>query len=302
MLCRSVPPRLSGRSDTYAQLTQVSIDELINAFGLGHVRRGRWLLEWLFCRPAQQFAAQLVRYDQCVGTHGLQAGGQWILERFVTSVQCVGQEHIPRTGPLLVVANHPGLYDSTLLYATIPRPDLRILAADRPFLQALPNTSRYLLTMSEDASERPRLVRSAARHLRQGGAMLLFPSGKIEPDPLVVPGALEALEQWSLSMDLFVKLVPGVQIVPAVVGGVLSPTWQRNWLARLRRREEDRRWLAATMQFMRPSNVHVRVTYGPPVAMGSVVPDTDAGSISRLVLADMHRLMQDTACRTAGAR
>ena len=257
----------SGGSVHIEALTRVCVDDLLSAFGVGSLRRGRRPLELLFRFPAQRLAHQVATYDRIVGELGLGAGGAWMLERMARSVEVEGQENIPRQGPLLLVANHPGLTDTVALFAAIPRSDLRVVAAERPFLDVLPNTSQYLLTMSETSPERFRLLRSATRHLRGGGAILTFPAGRIEPDPAVLPGAIEALEHWSPSADLFARLVPRLAVVPAVVSGVLSPAALRNPLTFLRRRPKDRQWLAATLQIMVPAlrKATVRVAFGRPV-------------------------------------
>ena len=169
---------MSGRIDT---LTRVCADDLLSAFGLGGLRRGvaGRPLELLSRIPARRLARQVATYDRVVGESGLEAGGAWALERMVRRVEVEGRENVPREGPLLLAANHPGLGDSLALFATTPRTDLRVVAAERPFLDALPNTSRYLLTVAEASSGRFGLVRTATRHLRDGGAVLTFPGGQI---------------------------------------------------------------------------------------------------------------------------
>ena len=83
-------------------------------------------------------------------------------------------------------------------------------------------------------------------------------------------GAVEALAEWSSSVDLFARLVPGLTVVPAVVSGVLSASALRNPLSFVRRAPRDRRWLAATFQMLLPPlrNVTTRVVFGPPIRAG----------------------------------
>jgi hypothetical protein len=202
-------------------------------------------------------------------------------------VQVEGRENVPSEGSLLLVANHPGLADALALFATVPRRDLRVVAAERPFLEALPNTSRYLILVSEASPRRSGAVRVATRHLREGGAILTFPGGKIEPDPAVLPGAVEALGSWSESLDLFARLVPDLTVVPAVVSGVLSPTALRNPLTFVRRRPRDREWLAATLQMLTPvlRNVTTRVAFGRSV-------HTEDEVVRESVLNEMRRLIE----------
>ncbi|HEX4993058.1 MAG TPA: hypothetical protein VFV45_07470, partial [Rubrobacteraceae bacterium] len=127
-----------GRSERIEALTQLCAHELLEAFGLSAELRP---LELLARVPAERLARQVATYDEVVGESGLAAGGAWGLERMARSVVVEGRENIPLEGPLLLAANHPGLADSLALFATVPRRDLRVMAARRPLLAALPHTS-----------------------------------------------------------------------------------------------------------------------------------------------------------------
>ena len=278
------------RSGRVEILTKVCTDDLLSAFGLGDLRYGRYLLELISRIPVRRLARQVATYDEIVGESGLAAGGAWALERMVRRVEVEGLENVPRDGPLLLAANHPGLSDAIVLFATTPRADLRVLAAERPFLNVLPNTLRHLLTVPEQPQGRLRVVRTATRHLRGGGTILTFPGGKIEPDPAVLPAAIETLDRWSASVDLFARLVPDLVVVPVIVSGVISPTALRNPLTFLRRRKEDREWLAATIQMMMPAlrNVTTRIAFGQPVR----TDDSADRSVSRATLGEARRLIE----------
>ena len=271
-------------------LARACAEDLISAFGLGGLGPGalRSLLELLSSVPARRLAGQVATYDEIVGDAGLPAGGSWALERMARGVVVEGAKGVPVEGPLLVVSNHPGLADAVALFAAMPRGDLRVIAAERPFLDALPNTSRALIPVSDGPSGRSRAVRAAARHLRSGGAVITFPGGRIEPDPAVLPGASEALDNWSGSVDLFARLVPGLAVVPAVVSGVISPSALRNPLALVRRDPRDRRWLSATLQMLVPAlrDVTTRVAFGPPLRADDEVP------VSRRTVGEARRLIE----------
>lgn len=238
--------------------------------------------------PTRRLAGQIATYDEVVGNAGLPAGGSWALERLARGAVIEGAARVPREGPLLVVSNHPGLADAVALCAAMPRDDLRVVAAERPFLSALPNTSRALITIPNGAGDGASAARKAARHLRSGGSVITFPSGRIEPDPAVLPGAAEALGAWSESVDLFARLVPGLAVVPAVVSGVISRAALRNPLARLRRTPRDREWLAATLQMLVPAlrNVTTRVEFGIPIR------PTNGDPVSVRVTEEARRIMQ----------
>ena len=288
---RTVPQDVTESSAQMETLTRVCTDDLISAFGLGNVRVGRAALERISRPPARWLAKQIATYDEVVGRAGLGAGGTWAMQRMARRAEIVGAASVPREGPVLIVSNHPGLADAVALFSAIPRDDLRVIAAGRPFLDALPNTARRLIIVTEAQAGRSVALRSAARHLKSGGAVLTFPGGRIEPDPAVLPGAAEALGQWSGSVDLFARLAPDLTVVPAVVSGVLSPAALRNPLIRIRRGRSDQEWLAATFQMLLPilRNVTTRVEFGAPIHA------EDGDRIGSVVLEEAWRMIE--ACR-----
>lgn len=282
------------REERIGVLARVCADDLISAFGLGDLGPGatRALLRLLSFVPARRLAEQVATYDDIVGEAGLPAGGSWALEQMARGLVVEGADAVPRSGPLLVVSNHPGLADAVALFASMPRDDLRVIAAERPFLSALPNTSGALIPVPDNPEGRSKAVRAAARHLRNGGAVITFPGGRIEPDPAVLPGAVEALADWSGSVDLFARLVPGLTVVPAIVSGVISPTALRNPVALIRRDPGDRRWLSATLQMLVPAlrDVTTRVEFGPPLTIS-------AEKISHRTVEEARRLIEHAGRR-----
>lgn len=276
-------------------LRRLCAAELLAAFGLGGVKFGGRVLGSMASLAANRLAREAAIYDEIVGEYGLGVGGSWAVERMAREVEFAGTERVPRTGPLLIVSNHPGLSDTLALFAATPRDDLRVVAAKRPLLDALPNTSRHLMTVDEASRRRFGLIKTATKHMKRGGAVLTFPGGKIEPDPAVLPGAAEALDRWSMgSVDLFARLVPELAVVPVIVGDVLSPRALANPLTFLRRREEDRRWLAASLQMLAPK-VHgtsVRVEFG------SVIRASEGDEkVSDTVLEEARRLVRSVRDR-----
>jgi 1-acyl-sn-glycerol-3-phosphate acyltransferase len=266
-------------------LTEINLDDFFESTGLAQLRRGRRFLRWLFRPPARRFAQVVVAFDEMVEEHGLQAGSAWLLKQLTRRLEVAGRENIPTDGPALVLANHPGIADTLALFASVPRPDLRIIALDRPFLQTLPNVARRLIYVPAKGDRMP-VVRAAAAQLREGRAVLTFPAGEIEPDPAVMPGAVASLQIWSQSIGLFARLVPQTRIVPAIVSGVISPASLRNPLTRLRRAQKDRERMAAAFQALIPAyqGVTVRVAFGPPLAGAELMASgADAAAITRAV-------------------
>lgn len=278
-------------------LTQINLDDLVSSFGWQRQPLLAAILRGLFIRPARKFARQVVEYDNLVGQVGLhEASCQFLKTHYINDLRVHGKEHIPASGPILVLANHPGMADTISLFAAIDRADLRIIALHRPFLAALFNITRRLSYISDDASERMRAVRQVSAHLRAGGAALTFPAGKIEPDPLVHPGALDSLCDWTDSSGVFLRFAPETKIVPAFVSGVIWERTAHHWLTRIKTAREDRERLATALQLLamivrdaRPTTVHVR--FAKPITLDEV-GSTDSDCIHELLMERMRGLIE----------
>jgi hypothetical protein len=122
-------------------LSRIGADDIIEALGLGELRSGRGLVKQLCMWPARRIARRLAACDRALGEQGLSEGAVWIVQRFAGRLEVAGQEQLPTEGPLLIVANHPGLTDVAALCASLPRSDVRIVAAEYPLLRALHRTS-----------------------------------------------------------------------------------------------------------------------------------------------------------------
>jgi hypothetical protein len=231
----------------------------------------------------------MAAFDDRAAASGLGPAARALLAGFVRGITVAGAERIPRRGPVLLLSNHPGMTDTLALFAAVPRTDLRILTAERPFLRALPAVSRSLIFIPEERGRRFGAMRRAIDHLRSGGALLTFPAGQIEPDPAVLPGAAAALDRWSESTAAFLRLVPDCAVVPIVVSGVLARGAQRHPLTLLRRKRADRERLGAMLQVLmhtlRPGMWRVRVRVDVPRAFGGRELRADAAA-ARAVLMD----------------
>lgn len=230
----------------------------------------RRVLARVVARPVRRLAGEIVAYDADVATAGLQQGAAAVLTRFAREVTVCGGANVARDGPLLIVANHPGLTDAPALFAHVARADLRVIAARRRLLSALPATAAHLFVLPTAGSRCPALLRTAIEHMRRGGALLTFPAGRIEPDPAHrANDALDSLAGWSSCVRLFARRVPGLTIVPAAVGGVLSQSALAHPLIRLRHNPRERDWLAATLQMLEPAlrDAAVRLVFGEPIDM-----------------------------------
>jgi len=251
-------------SSALADLIWLNTADMLCGFGIS---RPPWLhgLATILARPAaRRFARQLLTFDALVGTSGLPTASAWICSHFAPGLDILGYPP-PNTGPLLVVANHPGLLDAAALMTTLNRSDLKVIAIARPLLRALPHTRATIIPVGTTVQHRMNAVRHAMRHLQQGGAILTFPAGRIEPDPAHDLTAIASLTAWSASLDLFGRIAIGLPVVTAIVSHVQAPAALHHPLTRLRRNPADRQWLAAILQVLWPhlATTPVQVRFSP---------------------------------------
>ncbi len=233
-----------------AALTEINLDDLVTSFGWQDFPALNAALRRVFRAPAEKFARRMAAFDAQVAETGLAQAARLALRDYAASLEIFGAENVPASGPALFLSNHPGMVDTLALFAALARPDLKIIALRRPFLQKLTNTSRSLFFLGESPAERSSALRQAAAHLKNGGAALTFPAGKIDPDPAVYPGALVALGGWSDSAAIFRRLAPETQIFPVLVRGVLWEKAVKHPLTRLKKSREEREKLGAALQLL----------------------------------------------------
>lgn len=277
-------------------LTSVNLDDLVSSFGWADRPLLSRLLRGLFLHPARTFAKHMVEFDNGVGALGLPGGSQLLLKRYVQDVRVFGRENLPKSA-FLALSNHPGMSDTLSLFVALERTDLKIIALDRPFLNALPNTEKQLFYVKDDSASRMTLVRQVSSHLRSGGAALTFPAGHIEPDPDVYLGTVESLQTWTDSVGVFIRMAPETPIVPVLVRGVVRKQSARHWLLNIKKTKEEKEKLTAALQLLahvvfKQKDVHVRVQIGKPIyakALGSM----ETQVIHQAVLEEMKRLIQN---------
>jgi len=129
---------------------------------------------------------------------------------------------IPKTGPLVIVSNHPhGLIDGIVMAHLVShaRDDYKILT--RSLLCHVPRIDKYLLPVSfaheQDAIQNNiRMRKEAIQHLRQGGCVALFPAGTVATSATYTGPAIDP--DW---MPFAAKMIrqSGAQVLPVFFPG-----------------------------------------------------------------------------------
>lgn len=124
---------------------------------------------------------------------------------------------IPKAGPLVVVANHPhGLVDGMIMAELVNRvrPDFKILT--RSLLTGIPEVAEFMIPVpfphEKNARELGLQMRQLTmEHLKNGGAIIVFPAGKVAMSPGFFGKAVEA--EWNVFTHKMIQR-SGATILP----------------------------------------------------------------------------------------
>jgi 1-acyl-sn-glycerol-3-phosphate acyltransferase len=273
-------------------LTGILAREGAEALGWERGRPGASAVRTVLRPAARRIAREFAACDEVFATRALPEAARWSLDHFSAVVELAGLDRVPRRGAILLVANHPGLTDAVGLIAALDRPDIRIVAADYPFLHAMRGLGARLIFLGAPGTSQLSWIRAVARDLRHGGVVLLFPAGHLEPDPAVL-GRDGALLPWSDSVALIARLAPDAQIVPAAVTGVLSTRAFAHPLTRIRRTPRDRQRVATLLQMIDPRYRHVRarIAFDAPLVVGR-------DGVSAVLMSRMRELISEPSPST----
>lgn len=237
---------------TVNAITRILSGELFSALGFrpeGKISRALSPLVWT---PINRFAKIATGFDQIVARRNFMEASRWILPNFVKKTDVFGAEVVPKEGPLIIAANHPGAYDALVIAANLPRSDIKIVVnIPLPFIKELPSTENHFLFAPPDPHTRMGVIRSALRHLEAGGSLLLFASGGIDPDPACMPGSEEELKNWSGSLELFLRRVPQTKLQITMISGILLPKYVHHTFTRFRKARRDKQRISEFFQVMR---------------------------------------------------
>ncbi len=198
-----------------------------------------------------------------------------VVHLFFRRVAVVGAEHVPATGPLLLVLNHPNaLVDPVLLLVLSPRP-VMFLAKEPLFRMPLVGTVVRALGSipvyrRQDHADMTRNRETFARvwsELARGGAVALFPEGTSHDDPALRPFKTGAAR---LALGATAMAAPGTAVV--IIPAGLYYTAKRRFRS------------------------SVLLSFGHPIAVPATLPGADGEPPAepvRQLTADLEHAMAD---------
>lgn len=101
----------------------------------------------------------------------------WFMLRVVWHTRRVGKDRVPRTGPVVLAANHQHWLDGPMLIGMSPRP-LHILVKQEMFRGFLGLVMRAAGQIKTDRSNGRAALAQGLAVLRRGGAVGIFPEGE----------------------------------------------------------------------------------------------------------------------------
>jgi putative hemolysin len=171
---------------------------------------------------------------------------------------------VPRTGPLVVVANHPfGVIDGLVLchLASTIRPDIKLIAHE--VMHRAPELRESLLPVSFTGTREARMnnietCRRAISHVKQGGSLVIFPAGGVSTARNVFGPATDA--PWQ-PFAARLMLSARATVLPIHFEG------QNSWLFHAASRISERfREALLIHEAARRIATHIRLHIGAPIS------------------------------------
>jgi hypothetical protein len=246
-------------------------EEICKALGFSRQGTMSRFLGPLFRYPARRFAKVIARADDEVRSSGLSGGSRRLLADLSLKADVRGAENIPKSGPLLVVSNHPGAYDSIVIMSCVPRKDLKVVLSDVALTRAFSAARQYFIYAPLDTAGRRTALLASIDHLKSGGALLLFAHDEVEPDPETGHGAMDAIQDWSRSIEIMVRSVVDTRLQVVMASGILMSRFLHSPLVKLQKSAPKRQKLAGVMQiiqqivFPRSVQPQMHLSFGTPV-------------------------------------
>ena len=280
-------------------LSDALIGEIFLALGFSKTGTAFRTFGGLFRKPADRASTLFVTADRMIPSDGFPKAMGWILDHFCRTVNARGVTEIPRSGPLLILSNHAGTYDSFVIASRAVREDLQVIGSDVPFLKKLPNISKHIIFLSDRTADRSAAARAGMRTLQAGGTLLLFGTGLIDPDPAVYTGAEDWIGKWLPSIDLFLRAAPDTKVVLSMASGLVAELWAHHPITWLKRIDWQRRRLAEFSQVLQqlffPGSLYIHpcISFAPPVGMEELLTESGTGRVLPAAISRGRALLAD---------
>ncbi len=263
----------------------------------------------LFLVPTVVFVLRLLRLDREITANGVANAMRRILRRYYRGVSVI-RGTVPSSGPVLLVGNHPGLGDLPALAVATKRRDLFAIAKKRALMRDMPGVLSRCVVIDETLSSRARAIRRIVEIAREGGAIVVYPAGSIEPDPALVGADQPILAEWPSFVDGIARRLLreglSVPVVPVYTEGVhVVPRHFRRVAYRRSGLPHEGRAALITMASRRSRFHAVRIAFGDPIDPRiEFARDTAATGdpVTRRVRREVCELRDSAVCASVSVR
>jgi putative hemolysin len=186
-----------------------------------------------------------------------------ILDEMQCTYEVDGMEHIPKSGPVIIVANHPfGGIEGVILGSLLGniRSDVKIMA--NSLLERIPQFHSSMIFVNpfggnEAVKENLKGVKEAIQWLKNGGILGVFPAGEVshyQPEMRKI-----ADPEWNTKIVRIAKMT-NATIIPMFIHGHNSRSFQIIGLIHPRLRT-----MALPREYLKMKDAHITITIGKPV-------------------------------------
>ncbi|MEE9543320.1 MAG: lysophospholipid acyltransferase family protein [Thermodesulfobacteriota bacterium] len=156
----------------------------------------RTIMLWLFGLPITAFLFIVVLVSLPFSKHGRaihSIGALWcriILMLSGIKVNLKGLENLPKEGPVIIASNHQGIFDIPVLQGLLP---LQFRWVSKESLFKIPvigwtmTLAGYISINRESATKSLKSLKEAAKRIKAGTSVLIFPEGTRGPDCELLP-------------------------------------------------------------------------------------------------------------------
>ena len=199
------------------------------------------------------------------------------------------QANIPKTGPLVIASNHPfgGIEGVFLAWAIEKvRPDIKVMANQG--LKIFPELEDYFIftnPLSENDPKNAPSIRTCLKHVKTGGALLIFPAGRVSyfhKDTKRI-----ADHSWNRLIASIANR-SNARYLPLFVSGLNSPLFYR--LGRIYFRL---RMLMLPRELINKRNATITITAGEAIEMKHYAKELDLDTQTALFRAQSYLLDPD---------
>lgn len=174
-----------------------------------------WLYQ-LFALPAYFITSRQIKKGQNIDGKVHKIVGSWarsLIRLGGGKIKVVGEEHIPKTGPIVFVANHQSNFDIPLLLGYIDRPKGFIAKAETKKIPIVGGWMSFMKCVFMDRSN-PRAALKAIKEgveiVKSGHPLVIFPEGTRSAD-----GTVGEFKPGSFKL----AMKAGALIVPVTIDG-----------------------------------------------------------------------------------